>query len=60
MIRFPSKHSTGGCLSSAMKKFSEVVEHLELRDLPLQGGLFTWSGGLNFFFFFLINKQGIY
>ena len=52
MIRFPSKHSTGGCLSSAMKKFSEVVEHLELRDLPLQGGLFTLSGGLNFFFFF--------
>ncbi|RVW41716.1 Transposon TX1 uncharacterized 149 kDa protein [Vitis vinifera] len=31
----------------AMRRFSEVIEDLELRDLPLQGGLFTWSGGSN-------------
>ena len=24
-----------------------MVEDLELRDLPLRGGLFTWSGGFN-------------
>ena len=30
-----------------MRRFSEVVEELDLRDLPLQGGSFTWSGGLN-------------
>ena len=24
-----------------------MIKDLELRDLPLQGGLFTWSGGLN-------------
>ena len=24
-----------------------MIEELELRDLPLQGGMFTWSGGLN-------------
>ena len=47
MIRFPSERSRGGRLSSAMRRFSEVVQDLELRDLPLQGGLFTWSGGFN-------------
>ena len=47
MIKFPSEHSRGGRLSSAMRRFSEVIEDLELRDLPLQGGLFTWSGGSN-------------
>ena len=30
-----------------MRRFSEVIDGLELRDLPLQGGPFTWSGGLN-------------
>ncbi|RVX07688.1 hypothetical protein CK203_021942 [Vitis vinifera] len=38
MIRFPSECSRGGCLSSTMIRFSEVIEDLELRDLPLQGG----------------------
>lgn len=41
MIRFPLKHNRGGKLPSTMKRFSEVIEDLELRDLPLQGGLFT-------------------
>ncbi|KAJ9696951.1 hypothetical protein PVL29_008942 [Vitis rotundifolia] len=30
-----------------MRRFTEVVEELELRDYPLQGGPFTWRGGLN-------------
>ncbi|RVW29476.1 hypothetical protein CK203_093707 [Vitis vinifera] len=30
-----------------MRRFSEIMEDLELRDLPLQGGSFTWKGGLN-------------
>ena len=47
MIKFLSEYSRGGRLSSAMRRFSEVIEDLELRDLPLQGGLFTWSGGSN-------------
>ncbi|RVW39723.1 LINE-1 reverse transcriptase-like [Vitis vinifera] len=47
MIRFPSERSRGGRLTQAMRRFSEVVEKLELRDLPLQGGVFTWCGGLN-------------
>ena len=47
MIKFLFKRSRGGRLSSAMRRFLEVIEDLELRDLPLQGGHFTWSGGLN-------------
>ena len=38
MIRFPFERSRGGHLSPTMRRFSEVVEELELRDLPLQGG----------------------
>ncbi|RVX18219.1 hypothetical protein CK203_006709 [Vitis vinifera] len=51
MIRFPFEHSRGGRLSPTMRRFSEVIEELELRDLSLQGrgggGMFTWSGGYN-------------
>ena len=47
MIRYPSKRSRGGILSPAMRRFSEIVEDLELRDLPLQGGQFPWRGGLS-------------
>ena len=47
MVRYPEEHSKGGGLSVSMRRFSEVVEDLELRDFPLQGGSFTWRGGLN-------------
>ena len=47
MIRFPSKRSRVGRLSGSMRRCSEVINELALRDLPLQGGPFTWSGGLN-------------
>lgn len=30
-----------------MRRFSKVIKDLELQDLPLQGGSFTWRGGLN-------------
>ena len=30
-----------------MRRFPETVDDLELVDLPLQGGEFTWNGGLN-------------
>lgn len=35
MIIFSMEHSRGGRLSFAMTRFSEVIEDLELRDLPL-------------------------
>ena len=47
MVRYLEKHSRGGGFSVSMRRFSEVVEDLELRDFPLHGGPFTWRGGLN-------------
>ncbi|RVW47682.1 hypothetical protein CK203_095454 [Vitis vinifera] len=47
VIRFPSERSRVGRLSGSMRRFSEVLDELALRDLPLQGGPYTWSGGLN-------------
>ncbi|RVW46613.1 Transposon TX1 uncharacterized 149 kDa protein [Vitis vinifera] len=46
LVRFPEEHSRGGSLTASMRRFSEVVEDLELRDYPLRGGPFTWRGGL--------------
>ncbi|KAJ9681633.1 hypothetical protein PVL29_017839 [Vitis rotundifolia] len=47
MVRFPEERSRGGGLTAPMRRFSEVVEDLELRDIPLKGGPFTWRGGVN-------------
>ena len=30
-----------------MRRFADVIEELQLKDLPLFGGPFTWSGGAN-------------
>ena len=30
-----------------MEKFSEFIEDLNLIDLPLEGGSYTWSTGTN-------------
>ena len=59
-IRFPSERSRGGRMSPTMRRFLEVVEELKLRDLPLQGGLFTWSGGLNIRLKSIIDRFLIY
>ena len=37
MIRFPSERSRDGRVSSSMRRFSEVIDDLDLRDLPLRG-----------------------
>ena len=29
-----------------MRSFSQVIDDLELKDLPLHGGDFTWAGQL--------------
>ncbi|WKA01533.1 hypothetical protein VitviT2T_019813 [Vitis vinifera] len=47
MVRFPVESSRRGRLTSSMRRFLEIIEDLELRDLPLHGGFFTWNGGLN-------------
>ena len=47
MIRFPGERKRGGRTSNSMRRFSEVIEDLSLRDIPLQGGPFTWRAGRN-------------
>ena len=47
VVRFLVESSRGGRLTYLMRIFSKIIEDLELRDLPLQGGSFTWKGRLN-------------
>lgn len=39
--------SSQGRISGVMRRFAQIVDDLELIDLPLQGGVFSWSGGRN-------------
>ena len=47
IILSQSERSRQGRITSAMRRFAQIIDNLGLVDLPLQGGLFTWSGGLN-------------
>ncbi|RVW77597.1 LINE-1 reverse transcriptase-like [Vitis vinifera] len=40
------ERSRQGRVTPAMRRFAQVMDDLELIDLPLRGGSFTWSGGL--------------
>ena len=44
VVRFPCERRKGGRMSSSMRLFSKVIEELELKDILLQGGLFSWRG----------------
>ncbi|RVW21265.1 LINE-1 reverse transcriptase-like [Vitis vinifera] len=46
VILTPGERSRQGRVTPAMRRFAQVMDDLELIDLPLQGGSFTWSGGL--------------
>ncbi|WJZ80362.1 hypothetical protein VitviT2T_000290 [Vitis vinifera] len=46
-ILSPEERNRGGRLNSNMRRFVEIIEDLELKDVPLVGGPFTWSGGVN-------------
>ena len=41
------ERSSQGRLTGAMRRFSQIVDELELLDLTLHGGVLTWSGGRN-------------
>ena len=45
ILRFPSERSDGTCITPAMERFFEFIEDLNLIDLPLEGGSYTWSSG---------------
>ena len=47
LVISPNERNTEGRLSHSMRRFTEVINELGLRDLPLQGGPFTWRGGHN-------------
>ena len=47
IILSQSERSRQGRITSAMRRFAQVVDELGLVDLQLQKGSFTWSGGLN-------------
>ena len=47
MVLSPDDRNSGGRISHHMRRFNEVINELGLRDLPLQGGPFTWRGGHN-------------
>ena len=42
-IRFPSERLGASHFTSSMHAFSDFITSCRLRDLPLEGGLFTWS-----------------
>ena len=44
---FPNERNRERRILSSMRRFSQVMKKLELKDLPLQGGPYTWKGGLN-------------
>ena len=46
-ILYPNERFRGSRFSNSMRRFSDILNDLELRDLPLQGGSYTWSGGIN-------------
>ena len=39
-----------------MRRFSEVIEDLGLKDIPFQGGPFTWRGGRNSSSMFILDR----
>ena len=45
MVRFPSERRGCHRVSSAMVAFSDFIEGLNLVDLPLNGGRYTWCNG---------------
>ncbi|RVW42036.1 hypothetical protein CK203_093309 [Vitis vinifera] len=48
LIRFPNEGRRGGRVSSSMRRFSEVIDDLDLTDLPLQGVLFLGQCRITF------------
>ena len=45
MVLSPNERNRAGRMSHPMRRFAEVLNELGLRDIPLQGGPFTWRGG---------------
>ncbi|RVX21004.1 hypothetical protein CK203_002724 [Vitis vinifera] len=63
VIRFPSERSRDGRVSSSMRRFSEVIDDLDLRDLPLRGarlpGVYILSRPVSNHFPILLDEGGL-
>ena len=46
-ICFPGKRNREDRIQRSMRRFSQIIDELELKDLPIQRGQYTWKGGLN-------------
>ena len=44
VMHFPEDRNREGRITGPMRKFSLIVDELELKDLPLQGGSFHVEG----------------
>ena len=44
-ILYPEERSKGGRIDNSMRRFSDILNDLSLRDLPLQGGGGLTPGG---------------
>ena len=47
IVHFPSEQLGNSRLTPTMEQFSEFIEDLNLIDLPLEGGSYTWSSSLD-------------
>ena len=45
VLRFPRERNREGRWTGAMRRFSQIIDELDLKDMPLQGGVLTWTGG---------------
>lgn len=43
MVRSPVEKSSEGRVTRSMREFNEVINALEIIDIPLKNGLYTWS-----------------
>ena len=41
VTRFPNERNREGRISCSMRRFCQVIDELELKDIPLQGGQYT-------------------
>ena len=44
MLRFMEERHRVGRWMGAMRRFSQIIDELELKDLSLLGGEYTWAG----------------
>ena len=46
MIRFPSERNREASIWGGMRRFSQVIDELNLKDIPLQGRLLYFEWGV--------------